>query len=135
MATILLAAGKERLALPHSRFMLHLPSGGFNGEVKEAELRTREMVKTLHTLVDCYIECGVTAEVAVGNIPKIRKQILKDIDREFWIGAKEAITYGLIDRIATTDELFGLPLLTNAMSYNTDSNTTIANTRTGTVYS
>ena len=108
MATVLLAAGAERLAMPHSRFMLHLPStSGMSGDVKEVELHTKEIIKMKDTLVDCYIECGVTAGLAKPDTKKIRKQILSDIDRVFWIGAEQAIKYGLVDRIVIPSELFG----------------------------
>ena len=108
MATVLLAAGGTRLAMPHSRFMLHLPSAsGMSGDVKELELHTKEINKTKDTLVGCYIECGVTAKLQKADPKKIRKQILSDIDRVFWIGAEQAIKYGLVDRIVIPSELFG----------------------------
>jgi len=118
MATVILVAGKERLAFPHSRMMMHLPSGGYSGDVDQIKIRSDLLQDIKNELVDTYIECGVTADCpkigpkqAFSSSGKtksqIKKQILGDIDREFWLNAAGSVTYGLVDRIATTDDLFG----------------------------
>jgi len=108
MATIILAAGGERVLMPHSTSMLHLPSTSFEGDTKTMEIRQREVSRIKDQLVDAYMACGVTAGVKAVERGKVRKQILKDIDREYWLSAEEAIAYGLADRLATKDDLFGL---------------------------
>ena len=59
-------------------------------------------------IVGCYIENGVTANLKDASPAKVRKQILKDIEREFWLTAEEAIEYGLADEIVTQEDLFGV---------------------------
>lgn len=98
MAAVLLAAGTRRLVYPHASVMLHLPQGGFSGDVKDLEIRTKEMGRIRDRIADAYIECGVD---------RTREQILKDIDREVWLNAEEAVAYGLADGIVGRAELFG----------------------------
>ena len=107
MATIILAAGDTKLIFPHGKLMLHLPSTNIQGDTKEVEIKTKEILKVKDDLVQCYIDNGVTAGLDEATPNKIHKQILKDIDREFWLNAEEAISYGLADRIITKEDLFG----------------------------
>jgi ATP-dependent Clp protease protease subunit len=114
MATVLMAAGATRLMFPHSRVMLHLPSGAFQGDADTVEIRSKELTRVKNSLVDCYIECGVTAALPPSKTGKppakaaIRKKILGDINRsEYWLSAQECVAYGLIDRLATSEDLFG----------------------------
>ena len=108
MATLLLAAGAERLAFPHSRFMLHLPRGSFSSvDPKDAKIQADELDRVNEMLIGCYIECGVTAGLLDKTPKQIRQKINKDINREYWMDSDEAIKYGLIDRVITREELFG----------------------------
>jgi ATP-dependent Clp protease protease subunit len=108
MATIILAGGHKRLLFPHARLMLHLPSTSASGDSKELEIRSKELNRVKEDLVDCYLSNGVTAGLELGtDKTKIKKKLLKDIDREFWINSNEAINYGLADSVITQDELFG----------------------------
>lgn len=108
MATILLVAGNERLAFPHSRFMLHLLSGGARGELKDVEIAVKELRKIQTMLTDCYIECGVKAGLRTKNKETIRKRLMKDVDDgDFWLNAEEAVKYGLVDRIVEPKDLYG----------------------------
>jgi ATP-dependent Clp protease protease subunit len=88
--------------------MLHLPSTQIHGDTKEVEIKTKEILKVKEDLVQCYIDNGVTAGLEAPTATKIRKQIQKDIEREFWLNADEAIEYGLADRIIEKDDLFGI---------------------------
>ncbi len=120
MSTLLLAAGHTRLVLPHSSLCMHLPFATVKGDIKDINIRTKELERTKVELINCYIRSGVTAGVDVK--PTTRKKtlspterekriyakILKDIDRDFWLNAREAVEYGLADRIATPEELFGV---------------------------
>lgn len=107
MATVLLAAGAKRYAFPHSRFMLHLLSGKFEGDYKEIDIQHKEIKKIQKTLTDCYIECGVNAGLKSKNPEVIRRRLMKDVDDgDLYLNAEEAIEYGLVDGIVTTEELF-----------------------------
>lgn len=106
MATVVFAAGRRRLLLPHSAVMLHLPAAAMEGSVQDINIRSRELNKVKDRVIDAYVACGVTAGLKNPQPDKVRKQILKDIDREFWLTAEEAVAYGLADGIVTTDDLF-----------------------------
>lgn len=108
MATVILVAGVERLVFPSTRVMMHLPLGGIEGDVDTIKIRSEEMQRVKDALLDRYIECGVNAGLPDKSPAVIRKRVLKDIDREHWLGAEGAIKYGLVDRIVTPDDLFGL---------------------------
>ena len=105
MATIILASGRKghRYIYPHSRTMLHLPVGGFEGDPKQVQRQIKEFDKFKDILIDIILKHGCT---------KSRTQILEDIDREFWLRGKEAVDYGLADEVITPEihqELFGKP--------------------------
>jgi len=97
-AVMILAAGTKgmRYLLPHSKIMLHLPSSRFEGDTHDIEIAKKEMIGYRDKMIELYRECGVN---------KTRKQILLDIDREFWMNPKEAIDYGLCDAILTKEEM------------------------------
>jgi ATP-dependent Clp protease protease subunit len=97
-ATLLLAAGAKRFIYPHTRTMLHLPSGSIEGDVREISIRTTEFQRVRDGLVDAYIDCGVR---------KTREQVLSDIDREMWMSPGETIGYGLADTVIDAATLFG----------------------------
>jgi ATP-dependent Clp protease protease subunit len=113
MATVLMAAGDERVMYPHSRVMLHLPQGAFQGDADTIEIRSKELLRIKEELVECYVDCGVTAGLAgKGKRPpaksRVKKQIIKDINRsEYWMTAKECVAYGLVDRVATRADILG----------------------------
>lgn len=91
MGSFLLAAGKQgkRLALPHSRIMIHQPSGGVRGQATDIEIEAREILRIRRQLNQIYADkTGQTVE-----------KIEKDIDRDFFMSAQEAKEYGLIDRV------------------------------------
>lgn len=110
MATIVMQAATERLCLPHSRFMLHLPSGGFSGDADEIKTRSELLTSLKDELIDIYIDHGVTAGLVGKTSKEIRKKILIDINKEKWLTTEQALTYGLVDRIATQDEMMGTTL-------------------------
>lgn len=108
LATVLMAAGSQRVMFPHSRAMLHLPSGAFEGDSDAMEIRSKELSRVRDDLIDCYTECGVTAGLDKPTRARVRKQIVSDINRaEYWMDAKECIKYGLVDRIATIKDMLG----------------------------
>ena len=91
MGSFLLAAGTKgkRLALPHSRIMIHQPSGGTRGQATDIEIEAREIIRVRHHLNQIYSE----------NTGKPIEKIEKDMDRAFFLSAQEAQEYGLIDRV------------------------------------
>jgi len=91
MGSFLLAAGKKgkRLALPHSRIMIHQPSGGARGQATDIEIEAREILRIRHQLNQIYAQ----------NTSKPIEKIEKDMDRDFFMSAEEAKEYGLIDRV------------------------------------
>jgi ATP-dependent Clp protease, protease subunit len=93
MGAVLLAAGQKgrRLALPNARVMIHQPMGGARGQVSDIEIQAREIRHTKDVITDILT-------TATG---KPKEQILKDIDRDFYMGVSQAKEYGLIDDVLT----------------------------------
>ncbi len=96
MGSLLLAAGAKgkRSTLPNSRIMIHQPSGGYQGQASDIEIHAREIMKIRKRLNDIYVfHTGQPIE-----------QIEKDIDRDFFMDAEEAVKYGIIDKVIVKEE-------------------------------
>jgi ATP-dependent Clp protease protease subunit len=94
MGSVLLGAGTKgkRSSLRFSRTMLHQSSGGFRGNIQDAEIDMVEWKKINQTLFDLLGSyCGKTA-----------KQVMKDASRDLWLSSEEALNYGIIDEIVTS---------------------------------
>ncbi|MBO8428360.1 MAG: ATP-dependent Clp endopeptidase proteolytic subunit ClpP [Bacteroidetes bacterium] len=93
MASVLLTAGAKgkRSALPHSRVMIHQPIGGAEGQASDIEITAREILKLKKELY----------EIISTHSGKSIEKIEKDADRDYWMTAKEAKKYGMIDEILT----------------------------------
>ncbi len=91
MGAVLLAAGAKgkRYALPNSRIMIHQGSGGFRGNTPDVLIQ----VKELETLVDKLMK--IIARHTGQDVEKVKR----DVDRDRFMSAEEAKTYGLIDEI------------------------------------
>jgi ATP-dependent Clp protease protease subunit len=91
MGAVLLAAGKKgkRYALPHSKVMIHQPSSGFRGTASDIEIDARETLEIKKLL----------EELMAKYTGKSAKQINKDMDRDKWLTADDALSYGIIDEI------------------------------------
>ncbi len=92
MAAILLACGTKgkRFALPHSRIMLHQPIGGVGGTSEDIALQAKEILELKK----------ITAKVLADSTGQKLAKILDDSERDYYMSASEALSYGLIDQIA-----------------------------------
>ena len=91
MGSVLLGAGTKgkRSSLKHSRTMLHQSSGGFSGNIQDAEVDWQEWKKINQELFELLGKyCGKTAA-----------KVKKDATRDFWLTADEAVAYGIIDEV------------------------------------
>ncbi|MFC7291342.1 ATP-dependent Clp protease proteolytic subunit [Hirschia litorea] len=94
-ALIYAAAQKEnRFASPNTRFLLHEPRGGVGGQASDVEIQAREIIKMRERLNNIFAK-------ATG---KTLKQVQKDTDRDFWMSADEAVEYGLVGKIVTSQK-------------------------------
>jgi ATP-dependent Clp protease, protease subunit len=93
MGAVLLAAGAKgkRFALPNSRIMIHQPLGGAQGQATDIEIQTKEILRMKKRL----------NEILADHTGKPLKTIEKDTDRDFFMSAAEAVTYGLVDEVVT----------------------------------
>ena len=92
-ALIYAAAQKEnRFCLPNTRFLLHEPRGGIGGQASDVEIQAREIIKMRERLNRIF------AEATGQPLAKIKE----DTDRDHWMTAQEAVDYGLVSRIVTS---------------------------------
>jgi ATP-dependent Clp protease protease subunit len=91
MGAVLMAAGKKgkRFALPYSRFLLHQPMGGIQGQASDIEIQAREIVR-IGEMID---------EILVRHTGQPLDIIRRDSDRDFFMGADEARAYGIVDEV------------------------------------
>jgi ATP-dependent Clp protease protease subunit len=96
MGALLLCAGATgmRYALPHSRIMIHQPSGGFQGQATDIEIHAKETKRTRETLNE------IMSRHTGQDIEKIRL----DTERDNFMSAEEAVAFGLIDKVLTSRE-------------------------------
>ena len=91
MGAFLLSAGTKgkRATLPHSRIMIHQPSGGFQGQVTDVEIHAEEMRRLKKSLNESFAEhCGKKVE-----------DVASDTERDNFMSAKEAKEYGIVDSV------------------------------------
>ncbi|MHB1228770.1 MAG: ATP-dependent Clp endopeptidase proteolytic subunit ClpP [Halothiobacillus sp.] len=93
MGSLLLAGGAagKRFALPNSRVMIHQPLGGFQGQASDIKIHAEEIIKLRHNLN------GILAH----HTKQPMEVIENDTDRDKFLSADEAVTYGLIDAVLT----------------------------------
>ena len=89
--SLLLSSGEKdmRFSLPNSRIMIHQPSGGFQGQVTDIEIQTKEFIKTKQKLNEIYTKLT----------GKNLKEIIQIMERDKYFSPEEAIQFGLIDKI------------------------------------
>jgi ATP-dependent Clp protease protease subunit len=100
MGALLLTAGAKgkRYSLPHSRIMIHQPSGGFGGQASDIELHAKEILRLKAKL----------NEIMQKHTGQPLDRIEKDTDRDYFMGAGEAKEYGLIDEVVIKKPAGGL---------------------------
>ena len=94
MGAVLLAGGApgKRFVLPHSRIMIHQPSGGAQGQASDIEIQANEIVRIRKTLNDLLARhTGQDVEI-----------IARDTERDNFMNAQQALEYGLVDKVIET---------------------------------
>lgn len=87
---LFLAAPRERrVCLPNTRFLIHQPSGGAGGQATDIAIQAQEIVKARERI----------AHEIARETGKPLEEVLVDIERDRWLSAEEAVTYGLVSRI------------------------------------
>jgi ATP-dependent Clp protease protease subunit len=96
MGALLLAAGDttKRFALPNSRVMIHQPMGGFSGQASDVEIHAKEILYLRQRL----------NEILARHTRQPMDVIQKDTDRDFFMGAEDAVKYGLVDKVLVSRE-------------------------------
>ncbi len=91
MGALLLGGGAKgkRFCLPHSRFMIHQPLGGFQGQASDIDIHAKEILKTRERL----------NEILAKHTGQPLERIQTDTDRDRFMGGEEAVEYGLIDEV------------------------------------
>jgi len=83
-------AGKRKM-LPNARHMIHQPSGGARGQATDMEIQVREILAMKKNLTEIYVKHN--------SAGKTYEQLSADMERDFFMGADEALAYGLVDEI------------------------------------
>ena len=91
MGAFLLAAGAKgkRFTLPNSRVMIHQPLGGAQGQASDIEITAREIIRLKDHL----------NRILAENTGQPLEKVANDTDRDYWLTAEDATTYGLVDRV------------------------------------
>ena len=96
MGQFLLTAGTKgkRYATPHARILMHQPLGGIGGTATDIRIQAEQMAITKRTM----------SELNAKHTGQTLEKIIADSDRDNWFSAAEALEYGFIDHIATSDD-------------------------------
>jgi ATP-dependent Clp protease protease subunit len=96
-AAVILAAGakEKRFVLPHSRVLIHQPHGGASGQAVDIEIQAKEIVRMREAL----------DQILAHHTGQSVEKIAADTDRDFIMGADEAVLYGIVDEVITNREL------------------------------
>jgi len=97
-AHIFLAPPKERrLCLPNTRFMIHQPAGGAGGQASDIAIMAREILRTRERI----------ARVISKQTGKPLDTVTADMERDFWMSADEAISYGIVSKVIQSQKELG----------------------------
>jgi ATP-dependent Clp protease protease subunit len=93
MGSLLLAAGQKgmRYALPNARILLHQPSGGFEGQASDIERHAEDIIKMKRRLNEIYVR----------HTGQNYTTIEKTLDRDYFLSAQDALTFGIVDKVIT----------------------------------
>ncbi len=91
MGAVLLCAGEKgkRSGLTHSRVMIHQPLGGAQGQASDIEITAKEILKTKE----------LSAKILAENCGQDFEKVMKDFNRDHWMGAEASVAYGIVDAI------------------------------------
>lgn len=91
MGSIILSAGTKgkRFIQPHARVMIHQPSGGASGQASDIQITAQEIIKTKE----------LSAHILAENCGQTFEKIMKDFNRDHWMGAEESVSYGIVDGV------------------------------------
>ena len=95
MGSLLAQAGAKdkRFILPNARHMIHQPSGGARGQATDMEIQVREILAMKKNLTQIYVDHN--------SAGKSFEDLAKDMERDFFMSAEEAVAYGLADKVMT----------------------------------
>jgi ATP-dependent Clp protease, protease subunit len=93
MGSLLAQAGAKdkRLILPNARHMIHQPSGGARGQATDMEIQVREILEMKKNLTNIYVKHN--------SVGKQFEELAKDMERDFFMSAQQAVEYGLADKV------------------------------------
>jgi ATP-dependent Clp protease protease subunit len=96
MGALLMCAGDKgkRFCLPNSRVMIHQPMGGFQGQATDIEIHAKEIL---------YLRARLN-EIMAKHTGKPLEVIARDTERDFFMGAEDAVKYGIVDKVLTSRE-------------------------------
>ncbi|WP_303318814.1 ATP-dependent Clp protease proteolytic subunit [Flavivirga abyssicola] len=91
MGSLILSAGEKgkRFIQPHARVMIHQPSGGARGQASDIEITAKEIIITKE----------LSAQILADNCGQTFDKIMKDFNRDHWMGADESVSYGIVDAV------------------------------------
>ncbi|WP_027138365.1 ClpP family protease [Gaetbulibacter saemankumensis] len=91
MGSIILSAGSKgkRFIQPHARVMIHQPSGGARGQASDIEITAKEIILTKE----------LSAKILADNCGQTFEKVMKDFNRDHWMGAEESVAYGIVDAV------------------------------------
>jgi ATP-dependent Clp protease protease subunit len=93
MGSLLAQAGAKgkRMILPNARHMIHQPSGGARGQATDMEIQVREILEMKKNLTNIYVKHN--------SVGKTFEELAKDMERDFFMNAQQALEYGLVDKV------------------------------------
>ena len=91
MGSIILSAGTKgkRFIQPHARVMIHQPSGGARGPASDIQITAQEIILTKE----------LSAQILADNCGQKFEKVMKDFNRDHWMGAEESVAYGIVDKV------------------------------------
>jgi ATP-dependent Clp protease protease subunit len=91
MGSIILSAGTKgkRFIQPHARVMIHQPSGGARGPASDIQITAQEIILTKE----------LSAKILADNCGQTFEKVMKDFNRDHWMGADESVAYGIVDKV------------------------------------